>query len=65
MIVGATGTGKSTVCRILAKALTDCHAEELIHPQGMYKTVKVEMLNPKAVTKGELYGESNPYTNEW
>ena len=23
------------------------------------------MLNPKAVTKGELYGESNPYTNEW
>lgn len=37
----------------------------MIHPQGWYKTVKIDMLNPKAVTKGELYGESNPYTNEW
>lgn len=31
----------------------------------MYKPVKISTLNPKSVTKGELYGESNPYTNEW
>lgn len=65
MIVGATGTGKTTVSRILGKALTQCGADNLPHPQGWYKQVKIEMLNPKAVTKGELYGESNPYTNEW
>ena len=27
--------------------------------------MRIDTLNPKAVTKGELYGESNPYTNEW
>jgi dynein heavy chain len=31
----------------------------------MYKPVKIDTLNPKSVTKGELYGEANPYTNEW
>ena len=30
-----------------------------------YQTVHMYVLNPKAVTIGELYGEVNPASNEW
>jgi dynein heavy chain len=64
MIVGSTGTGKTTVARILAKALTQLSVDAP-GESPMYKPVKIDTLNPKSVTKGELYGEANPYTNEW
>jgi dynein heavy chain len=63
MIVGSTGAGKTTVSRIMAKALTQLHADGIEDP--WYMPVHIDTLNPKSVTKGELYGESNPYTNEW
>jgi len=65
MIVGTTGTGKTTLSRICAKALTQMHKDGEVDEDGMYKPVTINALNPKSVTRGELYGEANPYTNEW
>ena len=31
----------------------------------MHKPVHIDTLNPKSVRMGELYGETNPLTNEW
>lgn len=30
-----------------------------------YHPVQTYIMNPKAVTAGELYGEVNPFTMEW
>ena len=63
MLVGLTGTGKTTCCKILAKALTQLNKDEYIDP--WYKPIHIDTLNPKSVTMGELFGETNVYTNEW
>lgn len=34
-------------------------------PSPYYQKVHMTVMNPKAVTIGELYGEVNPATNEW
>lgn len=63
MLVGMTGTGKSTCAKTLARALTQLHKEGIDDP--WYKPVHIDILNPKSVTMGELFGETNIYTNEW
>jgi dynein heavy chain len=63
MIVGLTGTGKTTCAKILAKSLTQLHADG--YDEYWYRPVHVDTLNPKAVRMGELYGETNLFTNEW
>ena len=63
MLVGVTGTGKTTCGKILAKALTELHASKSDDP--WHKPVHIDTLNPKAVTMGELFGETNLLTNEW
>jgi dynein heavy chain len=63
MLVGATGTGKTTCSKILARALTELHGQESDDP--WHKTVHIDTLNPKSVTMGELFGETNILTNEW
>jgi dynein heavy chain len=63
MLVGLTGTGKTTCAKILGKALTQLNGEGEQHP--WYKPVHIDTLNPKSVTMGELFGETNIYTNEW
>jgi dynein heavy chain, axonemal len=65
MVVGETGSGKSTNIRVLAKALGSLHAEGVIDKDGFYKVVDCLILNPKSITAGELYGEFNLMTNEW
>ena len=64
MLVGTTGTGKSTVTIVLSKALTSL-AEQGDTSDPFYKPVHIDTLNPKSVTMGELYGEVNKFTNEW
>jgi dynein heavy chain len=63
MLVGLTGTGKSTCNKILAKALTQLANDGISDP--WYKSVHIDTLNPKAVTMGELFGETNIFTMEW
>ena len=63
MLVGTTGTGKTTVAQILGNALMSLWkaGEEDV----WYKPVRIDALNPKSVTMGELFGEVSKLTNEW
>ena len=63
MLVGATGTGKSTCSAVLARALAELHAAGDASDEW-HKPVHIDTLNPKAVTMGELFGETNSL-NEW
>ena len=63
MLVGLTGTGKTTCAKILARALTQLNNEG--SADSWHKSVHIDTLNPKSVTMGELFGETNIYTNEW
>uniref|UniRef100_A0A8C5L4X8 Dynein axonemal heavy chain 2 n=1 Tax=Jaculus jaculus TaxID=51337 RepID=A0A8C5L4X8_JACJA len=61
MIVGGTGSGKTTSWRILQATLSSlCRAEE-----PNFNIVREFPLNPKALSLGELYGEYDLNTNEW
>lgn len=61
MIVGATGSAKTTTWKLLQSTLTKLSKQ---FPEK-YSPVKVFMINPKALSLGELYGEVNMTTNEW
>ncbi|XP_070257562.1 dynein axonemal heavy chain 14 [Myotis yumanensis] len=75
MLVGPTGGGKTTVRRILERALTLLPIEELILRTELTSSIsqipgrkgKVDtwVLNPKGVTVSELYGQLDPNTMEW
>ncbi|KAA3677119.1 dynein heavy chain, axonemal, partial [Paragonimus westermani] len=65
MLVGPTGGGKTTVYRVLIKVLTNLHEAGLSREVPEYQPVKTYVLNPKAITMGELYGEVNKLTLEW
>ena len=61
MLVGETMSGKSSALAVLAGALTDLHEKGL----NDEKKVIATYLNPKAVTMGQLYGETDSVTQEW
>ena len=63
MVVGVASTGKSTNINILAKSLAQLNKEG--STDFWHKPVKLEKLNPKAVTMNELFGYTNLMTNEW
>lgn len=63
MLVGPTGGGKTTIYQVLKDALT---ALFNLKVEGQYfRPVDTYVLNPKAVSLGELYGEVNSLTLEW
>eukprot|EP00762_Andalucia_godoyi_P004499 ANDGO_05184.mRNA.1 Dynein-1-beta heavy chain len=61
MVVGQTGSGKSSSWTILSKALTRLKKDSVAD----YQAVKTFILNPKSVAMGELYGEYDLNTREW
>ncbi|XP_053614808.1 dynein axonemal heavy chain 12 [Plodia interpunctella] len=61
MLVGDPFAGKSMTLKILAEGLT--LMEERNQPGGCESMYKV--LNPKAVTMGQLYGAFDPISYEW
>ncbi|CAL7933549.1 unnamed protein product [Xylocopa violacea] len=63
MLVGPTGSGKTTVLRNLATTYTRLHEMGISHP--VYQPVHMYVINPKAITIGELYGQVDIMTNEW
>ncbi len=64
MIVGPTGGGKTTCYEVLSDAMSTLRREK--HSSDVrYQYVKKEVLNPKSITMGELYGEVNPISQEW
>lgn len=66
MLVGPTGGGKTTVRQVLSDALTHLHATcPAAQRSPEYKPVQSHVMNPKAVSMGELYGEVNTATLEW
>ncbi|XP_063098620.1 dynein axonemal heavy chain 2 isoform X5 [Cavia porcellus] len=61
MIVGNTGSGKTTCWRVLQASLSSlCRAGD-----PNFNIVREFPLNPKALSLGELYGEYDLNTNEW
>ncbi|KAL1023853.1 hypothetical protein UPYG_G00047240 [Umbra pygmaea] len=65
MLVGPTGSGKTTVYTILADTLGKLYQEGHGEHNPFYLPVTTCVLNPKSVTMGELYGEVNQLTLEW
>ena len=62
-IVGPAGTGKSMCYKILAALMTNLRDKGSESP--LFQKVKMQILNPKCITMGELYGEFHPLTQEW
>lgn len=63
MLVGPTGSGKTSILHTLAEALTKLYSDGVMGPD--YRSVRIQILNPKSVTMEELYGSINPATLEW
>ncbi|KAK9295362.1 hypothetical protein QLX08_010308 [Tetragonisca angustula] len=63
MLVGPTGSGKTTVLRTLANTYNRLREMAIAGP--CYQSVHMYVINPKAVTIGELYGKVDIMTNEW
>jgi dynein heavy chain, axonemal len=70
-LVGPAGGGKTSVYSVLKDALTDlsgeCDRQKISASQrpDLFNATQTLVLNPKAITMGELYGEYNLLTQEW
>lgn len=55
MLVGFTGSGKTTCYETLQDVMTTVKENNPNAPRE-YQKVKTEVINPKAISMGELYG---------
>lgn len=63
MLVGLTGSGKTTCYQVLENAMNELRKNDSMDKR--YQTVHTYILNPKCISMGELYGEVNKFTDEW
>ena len=63
MLVGPTGGGKTACYEVLADVMNTMRLKG--HPDNSFQKVRSQILNPKAITMGELYGEINMASQEW
>lgn len=61
MLVGGPFSGKTTVLSVLASTLT------LLNQRGQMDEFKTSyrVVNPKAITMGQLFGQFDPVSHEW
>ncbi|CAD8108771.1 unnamed protein product [Paramecium sonneborni] len=64
MIVGGSGSGKTNCYQILAETISEIKVQNLSQDQR-FQELQYVILNPKSISMGELYGEVDPFTNEW
>jgi dynein heavy chain len=67
-LVGPAGGGKTANWKILQKIMTTLREEGVDGAPSSneaFQAVHAEILNPKCITMGELYGEFNEMTQEW
>ena len=65
MLVGFTGSGKTTCYEILKHVITYEREKPNPNPNEVYQKVTYQVLNPKAISMGELYGQVDLATQEW
>lgn len=63
MLVGPTGSGKTSILHTLADALSKLHSDQVFGPN--YRHVRMNTMNPKSISADELYGAVNATTLEW
>lgn len=63
MLVGPAMTGKSTCFKVLANALTNLRVHHNAS-QEEYQKIEFTVINPKAISMGELFGEYNEATQD-
>jgi len=63
MLVGQTTSGKTTCYHILEHVMKSLRRKE--SKDDRFQNVRKSVLNPKAITMGELYGEVNAISQEW
>ena len=63
MLVGPTGGGKTECYKVLRQTMI--HLFEAGDKNPAFQNVKIQILNPKSITMGEMYGEVNELSQEW
>ena len=63
-LLGPTCSGKTTCYKILLEALTSLKGTKSSNGE-LYKKVHAHIINPKAVSIEQFYGEFNQTTEEW
>ncbi len=62
-IVGPSCGGKTVAYKIMCAAHSRLRAEG--HEDPWYQKSRIDIINPKSIKMGELYGEFNAMTQEW
>ena len=63
MLVGNTGGGKTRTWETLQKTFITMRERD--DPNQQFQKVTSMVLNPKAISMGEMYGEVNAISQEW
>ena len=65
MLVGPTGSGKTTSYQVLQDTMTHMRETADSKTSDVFQIVKKIVLNPKAISMGEMYGEVDYNSQEW